>query len=529
MLAKVFSRFWRGSDAESRFAQQWVGRGLEALADGDFGAARAAFESALACDSKYLAAMVNLGHVLREYVGDYALAATHYRAALQRDPALNDVRVQLGLCIYELGDAAAALQCFNEVLAQEPGHIDAGQHALFAMNALPDIAPAALFLAHRQWARRHADPIARLPRRIPGNHPGPLRLAYLSGDFREHATLTFLEPLFANHNREKFEISCYSSSPVRDEATRRLRALAVQWHDVHGLDDASVARRIHDNGVDILVDLSGHTRDNRLLVLARKPAPVQLSWLGYLKTTGLAAIDYRLSDATADPVGLSDAVHSERVVRMPGALWCFSPPVNAPEPAPLAPDARITFGSFNHPAKLSDAVLSLWATLLMRVPGSKLIVAGLPEGSGRERIVAAMHKAGVASARLQCHPRLPRSQFLELIARTDVALDPFPYNGGATTCDCLWMGVPVITLAGHHGFARSGATLLASAGFAGWIASSPDDYVNKAVEIAQDQAGLALLRTTMRQRLGVSVLCDVAGFTRRFEDALTEIWHAESS
>jgi predicted O-linked N-acetylglucosamine transferase (SPINDLY family) len=527
MLAKIFSRFWRNDDGGSRFADQWVGRGLEALGEGDAAAARAAFESALSCDDSHLAAMVNLGHVLREHAGEYALAATHYEAALVRDPALHDVRVQLGACMYELGDADAALRCFNAVLERDPGHIDAGQHALFSMNALSGVTPEQLFLAHRQWARRHADPLVRLPREAPRQSGGRIRLAYLSGDLRDHATLAFVEPLLAHHDRARFDIACYASSPVRDAATRRLSALDLRWHDVHGMDDASLAARIHADGVDVLVDLSGHTRDNRLLVFARKPAPVQVAWLGYLRTTGLAALDYRLSDAAADPVGLSDAVHSERVVRLPGALWAFSAHTDAPEPVPRTPDARISFGSFNHPAKLSEPVLSSWAALLLRVPSSKLVLAGVPPGPGRERIAAAMKKAGVDPVRLKFHARVPRREFWQLIADTDVALDPFPYNGGATTCDCLWQGVPVVTLAGDGGFARSGASLLKAAGFPEWIAASPEEYIDQAAGLSQDRAGLAELRSGLRGRLGVSALCDLPGFARRFEDAIIEIWRGE--
>jgi predicted O-linked N-acetylglucosamine transferase (SPINDLY family) len=263
------------------------------------------------------------------------------------------------------------------------------------------------------------------------------------------------------------------------------------------------------------------------LVLARKPAAVQLSWLGYLKSTGLAAVDFRISDAAADPVGLSDAVHAERVVRLAGLMWAFEPPKDAPQLAVRAPDARITFGSFNHPAKINDAVLSVWAQLLLRVPTSKLIIAGIAEDCGRERIAASLQKNGVETARLYFYPRLPKQRFLELVATTDVALDPFPYNGGATTCDCLWMGVPVVTLAGSHGFARSGASLLAGAGLAEWVASSVADYVDIAARMAQDRQELAALRGVMRQRLLASELCDVAAFARRFEDAVIEIWRGE--
>ena len=527
MLSKLLSRFSFGRRAERLFAEQWVARGLESVAESDFGAARAAFESALSCDDRHLAAMVNLAHVLREHAGDYSRAAAHYRTALARDPGLADVQVQLGVCLYEMGDAKAALECFKNVLERNPDHRDAGQHALFAMNALPDVTPVDLFLAHREWARRHADPLVRLPRKRAQGHDRPLRVAYLSGDFRDHATLAFLEPLLANHSRVKFEVSCYSSSPVRDAATARLQRLAQHWHDVHGVDDASVAQRIYEHGTDVLVDLSGHTRDNRLLVLARKPAAVQLSWLGYLKSTGLAAVDFRISDAAADPVGLSDAVHAERVVRLAGLMWAFEPPKDAPDLAVRAPDARITFGSFNHPAKINDAVLSVWAQLLLRVSASKLIIAGIAEDCGRERIAASLRKNGVETARLYFSPRLPKQRFLELVSTTDVALDPFPYNGGATTCDCLWMGVPVVTLAGSHGFARSGASLLTGAGLAEWVASSVADYVDIAARMAQDRQELAALRGAMRQRLLASELCDVAAFARRFEDAVIEIWRGE--
>ncbi len=527
MLSKLISLFRAQRDPEAVFAGQWVARGLESVAEGDFEAARAAFESALACDPRHLAAMVNLAHVLREYAGEYARAAKHYIAALERDPDLHDVRVQLGVCLYEMGDAAEALRSFERILEHDPAHRDAGQHAIFTMNALEDIAPEALFTRHRDWARRHAEPVTRLPRRNAEMLSRPLRIGYLSGDFRDHATLAFLEPLLKKHDRKKFEVFCYSSSPLRDAATARLKALPVQWHDVHGIDDSTVAQRVQDGAVDVLVDLSGHTRDNRLLVLARKPVALQLSWLGYLKTTGLSAVDFRISDAFADPVGLSDAVHAERVIRLPGTMWTFDPPVDFPEIVLRASGARMTFGSFNHPAKLNESVLSVWAALLRAVPESKLIIAGVIEGSGRERIAAGLRAGGVEPARIYFHPRLPKPQFLELISAVDVALDPFPYNGGATTCDCLWMGVPVVTLAGTHGFGRSGTSLLNGAGFPDLIASSAREYVDIAAGLARNPQGLVELRATMRERIAESALCDTDAFVRRFEESVMVLWRRQ--
>ena len=310
----------------------------------------------------------------------------------------------------------------------------------------------------------------------------------------------------------------------RDAITDRMRTGADVWRDIRAWSDDAAAQAIRADEIDILIDVSGHTGGIRLLLFARKPAPVQLSYLGYLNTSGLPAIDYRISDAWADPPGLSDRAHTERLLRLPQVLWCYQPPADAPVVCapPALQRGYVTFASFNHIAKLNPRVLELWAQLLRKVPGSRLLVLAVPDEAAAARIRATM--AGIDPDRIDTLPRLARADYWQQFAGVDVALDPFPYSGGATTCDTLWMGVPVVTLAGDYGFSRSGVTILANTGMHRLIAGSAEEYLRCARGLADDLEELHRLRLSLRQRMLASPLLDAAAYVKALEAGYRQIW-----
>jgi predicted O-linked N-acetylglucosamine transferase (SPINDLY family) len=325
------------------------------------------------------------------------------------------------------------------------------------------------------------------------------------------------------------EVFCYAGVIRPDAVTAHLRSLADHWLSTLGMADDALAERIRADGIDILVDLAGHTAHNRLRVFAHKPAPVQVTWLGYSNTTGLRAIDYRIVDDMTDPPGAADGFASETLLRLPGGFLCFGAPKDAPEPAapPCLRTGAVTFGSFNNPAKVSAAAFDVWAQLLIRSPGARLLLKGKPfaDEATCAWFLARFRERGIAAERVQLVAWLPSSTaHLGLYEKIDIALDPFPYNGTTTTCEALWMGVPVVTLRGDRHSARVGASLLNQVGFADWIADSVDGYVEIALALAANPAKLQTVRRSLRRRMNESSLCDGSGFARRMENAYRTIW-----
>lgn len=499
--------------------------GIALCALKDFAGARAAFTQALALRGEFVPAQVNLGQLLQSEFRDYRQAAVHYRAALAADPGQGQARNNLALALYERGLVEEAIACLREALQRAPDDALAHQFMLFMSNALPQRVLEQWYAEHRLWGRRHADELPRYAH-APAGASRRLRIGYVSADLREHATAGFIRPILACHDRETLDVFCYSNSDEADALTQDMQQQAHCWRAIAGVDDARAAQLIHADAIDILVDLSGHTRGNRLGVFARKPAPVQIGYLGYLNTSGMAAMDYRITDASADPPGASDRLHSETLLRMPQTLWCYQPPEDAPPVAspPVQRNGYITFGSFNHIAKLNERVLNLWAELMRRLPASRLRVMALPDDEAAARFRAAMEKQGVDAARIRTLPRLARGQYWQMFGEVDIALDPFPYTGGATTCDSLWMGLPVVTLAGSFGFGRSGTTVLVNAGLAELVAADERQYLDVAVRLASAVPALVELRRGMRERLGRSPLLDAEGFTRDLETLYCDAW-----
>jgi len=339
----------------------------------------------------------------------------------------------------------------------------------------------------------------------------------------------FLESLLAAHDHSTVEVFCYSDVVREDPATQRLRQHTPHWRAIAGKPDEAVADLIRADRIDVLVDLAGHTARNRLTVFARKPAPVQVTYLGYCDTTGLAAMDYRLTDALADPPGATEHLHSERLVRLPDTAWCFCPPEDSPPAGipPMVHSGHVTFACFNVRSKITDETLATWSGLLARVPRSRLLLKDLSyrEASVQQRVRAVFENAGIAPERVEFATRVPtRAEHLRHYERVDIALDTFPYNGTTTTCESLWMGVPVISLAGHTHASRVGVSLLTNAGLPGFIAANPDEYIRLAAQLTTDASQLAAIRTSIRDRMAASPLTDAPRFAQAVEQAFREMW-----
>jgi len=457
---------------------------------------------------------------------DFWSALDYFEAARDIEPGNALYHENVGLALGSLGRLDEALAALRRAHTLEPASERIGANLLFLMRVHPGVDEEECARAHRAWASRHFDGLPRLPAvRERCADPGRrLRLAYVSGDFRTHAVSSFLDPLLEHYDRNAFEVVCYRTLHTADEKTDRYRALADRWEDVFHLDDVAFANLVRSHEIDILIDLAGITRGHRAGALARKPAPVQICYLGYLGSTGLSAIDYRISDTHADRPGHSERFHTERLLRLRHTQWAYTPPEGMPNPLPDIGSGPITFGSFHRLAKLHAAQLALWAELLVRLPGVRIEITDVPSEEVQERVLAPFLARGVAPERVTTHARLNRVDYWELMRRTHIALDAYPYNGGASTCEALWMGVPVVTRAGRHGFSRSGASILGAIGLTELVAESDAEYLEVALALATDRQRLGALRGELRDRLRESPLLDARGFMRDLEGAYREVW-----
>jgi protein O-GlcNAc transferase len=387
-----------------------------------------------------------------------------------------------------------------------------------------------LFREHLTWGQRHADPLtsSARPHALDRSPARRLRIGYVSPNFKAHAVNFFFEPILTSHDRERFEIICYSDTAVEDETTRRLRGHASSWRSSLTLSNEQLAAQIRQDQIDILVDLTGHISGGlRLPAFARKPAPIQVTYLGYQNTTGMQAMDYRLTDEWSDPPGTTEHLHTEKLVRLSSAFFCYLPSPDAPRITPLPAETagRVTFGSFNYFAKVTSEALATWAEILSRVPGSRLVILADMAASLRTRLVDVFAQHGIAAERLEFVHRLPRAKYLELINRVDIALDPFPFTGHTTTCDCLWQGVPVVTLAGTTYVSRFGSSAHRVLGLTSLVARQPEQYVAIATSLAGDLSGLATMRAQLRDRMAASPLLGFRTFTSNLEAEYLRMWH----
>jgi protein O-GlcNAc transferase len=463
--------------------------------------------------------------ILLASAGQLAAAERAARQAAALAPDDAGGLAQLGNARLETGDLDGAISAYDRALRLNPHHPAAGNR-LYALSLHPDIADVDLADAFRAWGARHPAPdIAAFDNcRDPGRR---LRIGYVSADFARHPVGYFLATVLAAHDPAGFEIHCYSGRERGDDLTERLRTLAHVWHDIAGLSNPALAEHIHADRIDILVDLSGHTAGNRLRVFARRPAPVQATWGGLIGTTGLPAMGWLIADPQEVPPCL-EPLYSERVTHLPHGYVCWEPPAYAPPvgPLPALANGYVTFGCFNRLAKIGPGVIALWAHLLTAVPNARLILKtrelACPDLSARLAAHFAMH--GIGPDRLDLRSGSPHPDLLATYGEIDLALDPFPYSGGLTTLEALWMGVPVITLGGSRFCARHSLSHLTVAGCTDFIADGPDTYVAIATAWANDPARLAGVRTSLRERIAASPLCDGPGFTRGLEAAFRAMW-----
>ena len=452
--------------------------------------------------------------------------------ALAIQPASAEVLNNLGNALKGRGRLKRAIMAYRKAVDVQPDFVVAYSNYLFALNYPGNMENSKIFSEHRQWGARYAAlPPVKHHSNVDCNSGKVLRVGYVSPDFRWHSVILFIAALIEAHHRNNVEIFCYSDVKAPDSFTDLIRRTSDHWRETGALNDHQLATVTADDKIDILVDITGHTGHNRLLTFARKPAPVQVTWLGYPNTTGLTAIDYRLTDVWADPPGTSDKLHTESLVRLPHGFLCFQPLQGSPPVSelPMRESGNITFGSFNNSAKVNDEVIRLWSRILHSLPGSRLILKSpqLSDEWLKKWYLHAFKRQGIESHRMEIHGRTITSHdHLSLYQKVDLALDPFPYNGTTTTCEALWMGVPVVVKEGDNHAGRVGVSLLTNVGLTEFIARTNEDYVRICVELAQNQERLSKLRVGMRERLQESPLLDSDSFATDIENAYRGMWES---
>jgi protein O-GlcNAc transferase len=563
-LDEAIAHYRKVLDLDPDYAGTYNSIGVVFQSKGQYDEAMTYFRKAIEIDPYFIAAYSNLGNVLlkEEYLDEaiacyrkaldlnpnYAKAycsmgialqdkglldeaIAHYQKAMQLDPNLAEAVSNLGRVYHARGLFDDAEKCYRRALQLKPDFSLCYSNLLLLMNYSSRHTPEAVFAEHVQFEKQCAAPFysAVLPHTNDRSTSRRLKIGYVSPDFRRHSVNYFLEPVLASHSHAQYEVFCYSDVFTPDAVTERLQGYTDQWRNIAGMPDELVAELIRKDGIDILVDLAGHTGYNRMLLFARRPAPVQVSWLGYPNTTGLSAIDYRIVDGYTDPPGLTDPFYTEQLLRMPESFLCYMPDKNSPAVGDIQAmtSGHITFGSFNNFTKETPEVLALWAEMLASIPDSRLLLKakGLSDRETKDRVAGVFTEKGINSGRIDLLAHETSfSGHLGLYNRIDIALDPFPYNGTTTTCEALWMGVPVITLAGNTHASRVGLSLLMNIGLPELVATTSEEYLAIAVDLANDLARLRSLRESLRDRVKKSTLTDSKKFIAGMEALYRRMW-----
>ncbi len=504
--------FDRAIVADATLAAAYVNRGNSLFALQRFDDAIQSHQHALTLSADLMSARINLSSALQA-VGRLDEAVLELERALETQADSPEIYNNLGNLYKEQGRLQDAIACYSDALRLNPMSPQAASNRLAALKLDSAMSPRHVLNAHIEWSAWFAAVSTSAP--LLTNTPEPqrkIRIGYVSPDC--HGALpAFIDPVIAGHDRERFEVYCYFNNPQSPEslAARGVSATAVV---MKGATDEDVAKKINDDGIDVLIDIAGHTGQNRLGVFARRVAPVQITWLDYLGTTGLRGMDYRLTDHVADPFG-NENFHTEKLLRMPHTQWCWRPDENAPDVTtlPAQRNGYITFGSFNNAVKLTDATLALWRKLMLLMPTARMRIAGIAEGFARQRIVDALNMEGGANdTRLQFLPRVGVAEYRQSFGLVDVALDPIPFSGATTTLDALWQGVPVLTLPGANGCSRSSASLLGAVALSDWVAVDEEDWLHRAQRLCADLSALSRLRSELRERVRASSLVDFKTF-----------------
>jgi protein O-GlcNAc transferase len=501
-----------------------LGRVLEA--QGDVLAAIAHYQQVVALQPDFAPAYNNLGMLLSNQYQLTEAAAT-LQTALDLKPDFAEAYNNLGLVRQKQGLLKEAAQCFHQASDLAPDLKIAHSNLLFSLLYDADSTPEFVLSEALRWAsgpsvitysayKNAADPQRRL------------RVGYVSPDFRSHSVAYFIEPILAHHDRSQFEVFAYAQVPLPDAVTQRLQKLPEHWRSIVGLSDQAVVELIRSDGIDILVDLAGHTGNHRLAVFEYKPAPIQITYLGYPSTTGLAQMDYRLTDDWADPASEGDRGYTEELIRLPQGFLCYQPAKDAPEVSalPALQKGYVTLGSFNNLAKITPAVVACWVAILKVVPTAQLLLKNhsFRDDQTQKHYLQAFVAQGIEPQRVQFVGYVEPHEHLGFYNQIDLGLDTFPYNGTTTTCEALWMGVPIVVLAGQNHAGRVGVSLLSSLGLRDLVAENPENYVAKVAKLAHDLGQFSEMRTSLRQRMASSTLCNAPQFVGELEGVYRQVW-----
>lgn len=514
--------------ARPNWAEAWFGLGCALEQRRLLDEAEAAYSSAVNIEPLHEAARFNLSDLRAERLSQ-AKKVTEARQviiqALERVPGHRRLLARLADLERDCGNLAACLEALGRLIEQEPTDFERHSVWLFNQNYRPDFTAADLCKAAQRFGRLLEQ--AAAPVTLPSREATQkrIRVGYVSPDFRGHPVAVFMIPVLRLHDREKFEIFCYHCYAGQDAVTETVRGLSEHWRDVAKLSDDIVAQRIVDDRIDILIDLAGHTGDGRLPVFARKPARVQITWLGYMGTTGLSRMDYRICDAVTDPPG-AERWHAEQLLRMPDTQWCYEPQVSFPVPPalPYFRNGYWTFGSFNNPFKLNEQVFSAWSKLMVSLPRSRLKVFSIDNDEIRRWVGVSLGKFGITADRVDLIGRRSMEDYLASADLVDIALDPFPYTGCTTTCDTLSMGLPVASVEGGHSLSRSTQSLLQTIGLEAWVAPSMQTFAATIKTQLADPQKIAALRADLPGRMRASALMDAPRFTRNLEQQFETAW-----
>ena len=496
---------------------------------GQLDEAIASYRNVLQLNPDFERAHYNLGTALKAaWQIDDAIA--HYQKAIQLNPHIVEAYNNLGLALQDQGKVEEAEQYYRHALRMKPDFALCHSNLLLLMNYSSRHNPQSVFSEHLRFAKNIAEPLYPANLQFP-NDPSPsrrLKIGYVSPDFRRHAVACFIEPVLMTYNHDEFEVFCYSDVSVHDEVTNRLQGYTEQWRHIRGMSDEQVAELVHKDGIDILIDLAGYTANNRILLFARKPAPVQVSCIGYLATTGLSTMDYKIVDNYTDPAGKTEQFYTEHLIRLPESLLCFLPDRDSPQvgPLPALSTGRITFGSFNNFAKVTPEVLTVWVEILEGVPESRLILKGFifHDKATCQYVLNLFTQKGITPERIILQNSEPSPKHLESYNLIDIGLDTFPFNGATTTCEAMWMGVPVIALAGTAYHSGVGTSLLSNIGLPELVARTSDEYVSIAAGLAGELDRLQELRQSLRDRMAHSPLTDAKRFSSNLETCYRKMW-----
>jgi protein O-GlcNAc transferase len=504
----------------SEYPEAWSNLGVVLQELDDLDGAEDAYRKAIEIEDGNSFALTHLGVVLSAK-GELTAAESAHRSAIASNPNLPAPYNNLSIVLKDQGRLDEALQSYERATQMNPAEPSLRSNTLLARCCLPNIREDGLYVQHMIFGECF-ETQRETNFDVSERSNARLRIGYVSPDFYSHSVASFVEPIIEAHDRDEFHVTCYSDVIGGDEVTRRLKASADMWCDTAQDSDDELYQRIVADKIDILVDLAGHTGNNRLPVFTRRAAPLQVNWIGYPATTGLSRMDYRITDRWADPEGGADRWHSESLLRLEPGFLCYRAPDDAP--LPENPDgAALTFGSFNNFTKINDAVLDVWAALLQAEPAARLLLKcrQLADGGVCGRLVAAFGARSISPDRLVLRGRIDsRTDHLALYGEVDVALDTFPYNGTTTTCEALWMGVPVVTMTGERHAARVGESLLRRGGWDTWVANSPEEYVKTARELARSRPAPSEIRV----QLASSSVMDGKVVTAALEASYREIW-----